>query len=76
MRQSGSAAKQCGINDEAVTPSKSLSSKKKKDTPSTLQPTIDSVFPAKTPDKQSYKTPDKKTSGKKTSGKKIRKKGD
>ena len=71
MRQSGSAAKQCGINDEAVTPSKSLSSKKKKDTPSPLQPTIDSVFPAKTPDKQTYKTPDKKTSGKK-----IRKKGD
>ena len=71
MRQLGSAAKHYGRNDDAVTPRKSLSSKKKKDTPSPLQRTIDSVFPAKTPDKQTYKTPDKKTSGKK-----IRKKGD
>ena len=74
MRQSGSAAKQSGINDEAVTPSKSMLSRKKKETPSPLQPTIDSVFPktpAKTPDKKTYKTPDKKISVKK-----IRQKGD
>lgn len=76
MRQLGSAAKHCGRNDDAVTPRKSLSSKKKKGTPSPFQRKIDSVFPVKTPDKQTYKTPDKNTSGKKTSGKKIRKKGE
>ena len=74
MRQSGSAVKQSMMNDESVTPSKSMLSRKKKETPPPMQPTIDSVFhktPAKTPDKKTYKTPDKKTSVKK-----IRKKGD